>query len=284
MALTSNRCARSAQFFSFIAAMFFFCSINIDFIQEASADSVMLVPQKSKSKPAAPDHIYDEDVANNRQGASTQIQLLNQVQQLQEEVQQLRGIVEEQVYILDQLKKTTKEQYLDLDNRISKSPAKSDISNDISEPSQSDSSSETVPSDLSKAKPAEKKLYDEAQASIRSRDYQKAVDKLNSLLTDHPDGAYVSYAHYWLGEVNLALPEPQYQEAEIHFLKLLQRDAKHAKAPAALFKLGKLYDLTNQPQLSDKYFKRVIQQYPDDPAATLAKRYLEVIHSREKNE
>jgi len=45
-----------------------------------------------------------------------------------------------------------------------------------------------------------------------------------------------------------------------------------------------LYDLTNQPQLSDKYFKRVIQQYPDDPAATLAKRYLEVIHSREKNE
>lgn len=284
MALTSNRCAGSVRFFLFIAAIFFSCFISVNFIQEASADSVLLVPQKDKSKPAPQDHIYDDDAVSNRQGASTQIQLLNQVQQLQEEVQQLRGIVEEQVYILDQLKKTTKEQYLDLDNRISKLPAKSDISDDIAEPSKSDSLSKAVPSDLSKAKPAEKKLYDEAQASIRSRNYQKAVDKLNSLLTDYPDGAYVSYAHYWLGEVSLALPEPQYQEAEIHFLKLLQRDANHAKAPAALFKLGKLYDLSDQPQLSDKYFKRVIQQYPDDPAATLAKRYLEVVQSREKIE
>ena len=257
------------------------------FSQGLLAESVLLVPQKNKSKPTETQHVYDDDQTGTRQGNS-QLQLLNQVQQLQEEVQQLRGIVEEQVYLLDQLKKSTKEQYLDLDSRISKSSSSAPKADET--PSQEEkATTDPVPekdsqvkssADISKAKPEEKKLYDEAQASIKSRDYKKAIDKLNRLLSDHPDGAYVSYADYWLGEVNLALPEPNYQEAEIHFLKLLQRDSKHPKAPAALFKLGKLYDLTGQADLGNKYFKRVIQQYPDDPAATLAKRYLDVIKSR----
>lgn len=278
----------SHRYSKFVQARFLFAVLFLAFIagifssQRLMAESVLLVPQKSKK--SAETHVYDEDQASSRQG-NQQLQLLNQVQQLQEEVQQLRGIIEEQVYLLDQLKKTTKEQYLDLDARISKaslSSGSADVSN--AQPAANSAPEKTsktpLSSDLNKAKPAEKKLYDEAQASIKSRDYKKAIAKLNQLLSDYPEGVYLAYAHYWLGEVNLALTEPDYQEAEIHFLTLLQRDANHPKAPAALFKLGKLYDLTDQADLANKYFKRVIQQYPDDPAATLAKRYLEVIESR----
>ena len=50
--------------------------------------------------------------------ASGQWEIYNQLQQLQEEVQQLRGMVEQQNFEIEQLRKQQRETYRDLDMRI----------------------------------------------------------------------------------------------------------------------------------------------------------------------
>ena len=245
----------------------------------ASADAVLVVSDKEGesnvlvSRPFNGNAGQAASVASKSQ-ASAQWALINQIEQLQQEVQQLRGVVEEQTYMLEQFKKSSRDRYLDLDRRISQLSAA---------PSKSSAKVSTSDKDAVapvKASKGEKAIYQQAQKNIKAKRFPKAISLLNELLSDYPDGAYVSNAYYWLGEVNLALSTPNYQDAEIYFLKLLQRDAKHRKAPAALFKLGKLYDLTGQVALAEKYLGRVLQQYPQSGAASLARKYLDTMGSR----
>lgn len=245
----------------------------------ASADAVLVVSDKKEKSKVLISRPFDGkagQAANvaNKEHASAQWALINQIEQLQQEVQQLRGVVEEQAYMLEQFKKSSRDRYLDLDRRISQ------LSAAPSKPSAKASISDKDAAPLVKASKGEKAIYQQAQKNIKAKRFTKAISLLNQLLSEYPDGAYVSNAYYWLGEVSLALPTPNYQDAEIYFLKLLQRDAKHRKAPAALFKLGKLYDLTDQAALAEKYLGRVLQQYPQSGAASLARKYLDTMGSR----
>src|SRR5690606_37807098 len=54
------------------------------------------------------------------QGNSSEqtLELLNRINQLQTEVQSLRGLVEQQGFEIESLKKRARDQYLDLDSRI----------------------------------------------------------------------------------------------------------------------------------------------------------------------
>ena len=220
-----------------------------------------------------------------QQQMNAQWALVNQLDQLQQEVQQLRGIVEEQAYQLKQIKKGARERYLNLDGRIaalSAVPARpaalSGVQPSTANPGNSTvSASETVA--LTVAQSAEKALYDQARAQIKGRRYIEAVKTLLEMLEKYPEGAYVPYAHYWLGEVYLALAVPRYQDAEINFLTMLQSFPGHSKTPAVLYKLGKLYDKTDQPVLARKYLNRVADEYPRDSAAALAKNYLQEMMS-----
>ncbi|MBV1870356.1 MAG: tetratricopeptide repeat protein [Gammaproteobacteria bacterium] len=237
------------------------------------ADAVLIVSDKNKHVPVSRPFDANTGGSNNRQRAAEQWTLINQVEQLQQEIQQLRGTTEEQAYLLEQFKKSSRDRYIDLDRRISQlvtskaAPVAAKISSDNLAPQKNASAEEKV-------------LYGKAKKKIKVKQFDEAISLLNKLLIDFPEGAYASNAYYWLGEVNLALPAPDYQSAEIHFLKLLQRDARHRKVPAALFKLGKLYDMTGQAKLADKYLNRVIQQHSKSSAASLARKYLQAMGAR----
>jgi tol-pal system protein YbgF len=252
----------------------FLCASSI-----VSADAVLVVSDKKEKSNVLISRPFDGKVGHaanvaNKEQASAQWALINQIEQLQQEVQQLRGVVEEQAYMLEQFKKSSRDRYLDLDRRISQ------LNTVSSKASEKASISDKEAAPRVKASKGEKAIYEQAQKNIKAKRFPKAISLLNQLLSEYPDGAYVSNAYYWLGEVNLALTTPNYQDAEIYFLKLLQRDAKHRKAPAALFKLGKLYDLTGQAALAEKYLGRVLQQYPQSGAASLARKYLDTMGSR----
>ncbi|MBV1872805.1 MAG: tetratricopeptide repeat protein [Gammaproteobacteria bacterium] len=237
------------------------------------ADAVLIVSDKNKQVPVSRPFDANTGDSNNRQRAAEQWTLINQVEQLQQEIQQLRGTTEEQAYLLKQFKKSSRDRYLDLDRRISQLVSSKAVPVAAKMPSKN-----LTP--LKKASAEEEALYGKAKKKIKVKRFDDAISLLNQLLTDFPEGAYASNAYYWLGEVNLALPVPDYQSAEIYFLKLLQRDARHRKVPAALFKLGKLYDMTGQAKLADKYLSRVIQQHSKSSAATLARKYLQSMGAR----
>ena len=241
----------------------------------ASSDAVLVVSDKKEESNVIISRPLDAGTKEKQ--TSAQWELINQIEQLQQEVQKLRGVVEEQAYTLEQFKKSSRDRYLDLDRRVSQLNAAS------SKPSTTAVTNESKEKEVSSqptASNGEKALYEQAQENIKAKRFNKAISLLSQLLSEYPDGAYVSNAYYWLGEVNLALSTPNYQEAEIYFLKLLQRDANHRKAPAALFKLGKLYDLTGQTELAKKYLERVVRQHPQSDAASLARQYIDAMGSR----
>lgn len=245
---------------------------------QVSADAVLIVSDKKAKSGAPVSRPFEagQGAEQNKKQSSAQWEMINQIEQLQMEVQELRGTVEELSYMLEQFKKSSRDRYIDLDRRISK------LSN-TQRTQSTDKAPQALPSKAGipgNANPQEKALYKQAKKNIDSKRFRQAAGQLDELIQNYPDGAYVSNAHYWLGELNLAFPEPNYQEAEIHFLKLLQRDSSHQKVPAALFKLGKLYDLTGQKQLAIKYLERVVKQYPDDSSAGLARRYLKEMEQR----
>ena len=243
-----------------------------------SADAVLIVQDKKSKSNVLVSRPFIEAAgvaSSNKERASSQWTLISQVEQLQQEVQQLRGTVEEQAYLLEQFKKSSRDRYLDLDRRISQL----NVAKPNTNLPEKISTRSALPS-VGKATVEEKSLYKQAQKNIKAKRFSEAASLLNKLLSAYPSGAYVSNAYYWLGEISLAVATPSYQDAEIYFLKLLQRDATHQKAPAALFKLGKLYDLTGQPALAEKYLGRVLQQHPQSGAASLARKYLDAMSAR----
>ena len=124
---------------------------------------------------------------------------------------------------------------------------------------------------------AQKQAYEDAKVFVKERRLTESVDALKQLIVDYPQGAFVGYAHYWLGEVYLALDEPDEAQSEFHFNVVIDDHPDHPKTGATLFKLGKLYHQQNKPELAKQILKQAIAADPDGSVAELARNYLKLM-------
>tara|TARA_B110000046_G_scaffold185952_1_gene230723 strand:- start:1433 stop:2227 length:795 start_codon:yes stop_codon:yes gene_type:complete len=172
-----------------------------------------------------------------------------QLQVLQEEVQMLRGMVEELTYELQQVKQRQMEDYLDLDRRLSEviagTPAVQPTTAGQVVNSIAAQSSFTSPIGQSAgpalAETAAMKVdYDNASdLLLKQRDIEGAALAFNQHIIDFPSSRYVANAHYWLGEIYLL--QGQEELARQAFTAVIDEHATHSKAMDARFKLGKIY-------------------------------------------
>ncbi|CBL46868.1 Conserved hypothetical protein [gamma proteobacterium HdN1] len=219
--------------------------------------------------------------------ASGQWEIYRQLQQLQDEVQQLRGMVERQNFEIEQIRKQQRDTYRDLDMRINQGsgsaaggttgePAANAGLSDSAKPVANGAGSVigSANGQLNPATEEEKRAYTLALDNVKSKQYQKAISQLESLLTTAPNSQIVPNAHYWLGELYMVAQPTDLDRAKAHFQELLKYYADNPKVPDALFKLGKLSALRGENDRAKLYFNRVIKEFPDTQAATLAKDYL----------
>ena len=98
----------------------------------------------------------------------------------------------------------------------------------------------------------------------------------------YPGSTFVPSAYYWLGEfyLNAATPDPA--SAQKHFETVLARFPDHAKAPAALYKIGSILDLQGKPQEARKKMQELLAKYPKSPEAALADSYLKALETSSK--
>ncbi|MDX1696398.1 MAG: tol-pal system protein YbgF [Ketobacteraceae bacterium] len=211
-------------------------------------------PAPQPSQPAVPSNV--------------QWELYNQLQQLQQEMSELRGMVEQQAYQINQLKDQQRQRYLDLDHRINQlksSPA---------------SATTEQPADSQSAVPAasanfdDKKAYNDAIALMRERKFKDAIGLLEQVVEKAPQSEYLPNAQYWLGELYMALTPPDYETAKKHLITLLKDFKDHQKIPDALYKLGMLYNLQGEKTKARVTLEKVIADYPTRQAAKLAKQLL----------
>jgi len=211
---------------------------------------------------------------------SAQGELFMQLQQLQEEVSRLRGMLEEQQNEIQRLKQESLERYQDIDSRLSSGaaagaavqqnfPAGAINANQIPTPPAGQQAASAEPADPAK----EKLYYDAAFDLIKARDFDKASQAFNAFLRKYPNSQYAGNAQYWLGEVSLA--QGDLQAAGQAFAKVSQLYPQHAKVPDSLYKLADVEQRLGNTEKAKGILQQVIAQYPGSSAAQLAQRDLQ---------
>jgi len=207
------------------------------------------------------------------QQSSSQAELFLQLQQLQEEVARLRGLLEEQQNAFNKLQRESLERYQSLERRLASAPAARSTTA-ATPPTATD----TVKPPAAPSKPPadaeqEKLYYDAAFDLIKTRDFDQAEQALSGFLHRYPESQYAANAQYWLGEVYLV--KGQAEPARAAFAKVVKNWPKHAKVPDALYKQADAAQRLSQNDEAFRLLHEVIEKYPNSSAAKLAQRDLQ---------
>lgn len=221
--------------------------------------------------------------------ARNDVQLLTRLNQLQQEVQLLRGMIEEQVHSIETLEKRQRALYADLDKRIEKlktvaaqTPVDSlSLAPTNKIPTASLSQVATAPSltldiNSSEATLTDKSAYQSAYAYIKSKSYPQAVSAFQDFLTAYPESDLIPNAHYWLGE--LFLLDRNHQQAITSFNRVVSDHSAHPKAADAMVKLGIVNLELGKPVEASQIFNQVKAQFPRSAASRIAEARLNALN------
>lgn len=201
----------------------------------------------------------------------------NQLQQLQQEVEQLRGTLEEQSHLIEKLQNDLRTRYTDLDQRLAAQQEQ------LKQAASATAPASVAASDAAAAPSAtieeEKKAYLAAYETFRNGGPDKAIPPMLAFVKRYPNSTFTPNAYYWLGEFYLNASTPDQASAQKHFETVLGKYPDHAKAPAALYKLGSIADLQGKTADARKRMQELLTKYPKSPEAALADSYLKALEA-----
>ena len=216
---------------------------------------------------------------------SSNVDLLNQVNELRREVVALRSQVEELQHGISQLRETSRAQYLDADGRLNRleggmvapDPADGEggESLPVPVPDAADGADSPAPLPLPAQDPDERAAYEVAFGALRAGEYEQSAELFQQFLQAHPDGALAPNAHYWLGESYYVLED--YERAQREFETLIERFPEDSRAPRALLKVGLSQYGRQELDAAEQTLAGVVERYPGSDAAVTADDRLRVI-------
>lgn len=213
-------------------------------------------------------------------GISSQSELILLVLQLQEDIRYLRGELETTQHKLQRLEADSSDRYRDMDRRLSvlmQAAMDTDTLPPLSAPSDLQPVDVPSPSGIDTriiAEPAsadDQQAYDAAFSLVRAREFDQAISAFEAFVRRYPEHTNTANGYYWLGELHLAKDSPE--QAEIAFETVLQRFPYHHKVPDTLYKLGVAFSRLGEQERSRHMMQRVISEYPQSTAATLAQSF-----------
>ena len=222
-----------------------------------------------------------EEPSSSESLRQSQGELLLQIEQLRQETQALRGLIEELSYQLSQMSADQKTRYLDLDQRLGELVRiqKDAVAVKPTQPSASavrggfESSPATQ---VPVPEISDKDAYNTAFEMIRERKFDEALVALDSFVQVYPDSELVLDARFWRGQVFDVLGRDQ--EAIETFKGLALAAPDYRRILQVKVKLGKLL-IKNQDVINGrKILQEVITQSPESVEAGLASRELEKIN------
>lgn len=202
-------------------------------------------------------------VASSAPAPSMPNDIFYQLQMLQQEVQLLRGLVEEQQYELKRLKQQRLDDYLGLDRRMAAlAGGTSSVPSPVVETSAPESQGGTVatvtamPAVDGNAAPSELQRYRTAiDLALSKKDYVNAIAAFNQYLVDFPVGRYAANSQYWLGEIYLM--QGELEQARQRFALLLKEHAGSNKSADATYKLGVVYHRLGEAAKAQQFLVQV---------------------------
>ncbi len=115
------------------------------------------------------------------------------------------------------------------------------------------------------AEPDEKRAFDEAFATIRSGDFDKAVSQLTAFQKRHPASGYTDAVRFWLG--NAQYGRRDYKDAIATFRSFVNAAPDHPRAPEALLAIANSQAEMKDPRAARKTIDDLMKAYPKSEAA-----------------
>ncbi|GAA6152494.1 YbgF trimerization domain-containing protein [Pseudoteredinibacter isoporae] len=204
--------------------------------------------------------------------ANSQAQQFYQLQQLQEEVLQLRGLVEEQAFEIKRLKQQRMDDYLDLDRRLATLSKTAPSASPGAAVNPAATVANTVSSTAQAVSAGDLQDYRTAiDLVLHKQDYDQGEKLLLQHISNYPNSKFLPNSQYWLGQIYLI--KRDYEQAKQRFLIVKDQFPDHDKYIDAVFKLGKAYHLLGD----NANAMPNLQQAAKDPGSVggLAKSYLD---------
>lgn len=190
---------------------------------------------------------------------------------IRQEIQQLKGAVEELKYFYQEETKKNEKLMRDFDMRVT---SMEEITNQQSQ--QMKDFLHAAPAKASKAGSAnEDTLYRQALAEVNTQNFKQAITLFNDFMKKFPKSNLADNAQYWKGEALFALKD--YPNSVMEFQKVVTNYPKSDKVPGAILKQGYAFTEIKEYNDAKAFFQRVIAKYPQSSEAAIAKERIEKI-------
>jgi tol-pal system protein YbgF len=220
------------------------------------------------------------------------LDMIQQVDQISEDINLLRGDIEVQGNELGEIKKSQTVLYQDIDRRLrdlesrSQAPAAQltvppvpslPATGTSSSGSQAPSLAPAAAAQISTAPPqaGEREAYQAAFDTLKEGRYKEAKVELGAFLKQYPNSSFAGNAQYWLGEAHYVTRN--FDQGIVEFQKVMQTYPGSNKIPDAMLKLGYTYYELKQYPEAKAVLEDLRTRFPDETAARLAGKRLDRI-------
>lgn len=188
------------------------------------------------------------------------------LQQMQQELQKLRGELDVQANEINGLKMRQRDLLVDIDKRLRL----------VETQAQAAPAVMPAPAVVAPGAPAsaggtpeqERAAYQQAFDKLKEGRYDEAITLFRGVLNTYPNGKLTDNVQYWLGEANYVTR--RYREAVDEFTKIITNYPQSQKLPDALLKLGFSYYELGEWAKAREHLEQVVSRFPQSAAANMA--------------
>ncbi len=251
------------------------------------------------------DRLLKLERASGAQGDTADLVL--QIQQLQTQIAQMQGTIEEQNFQINEMKERQKVLYVDIDSRLAEIEKKAlNVSSNNNElvvdSAIADSGTETqsvtlaepvvrtsVDAQLStnslnqsslnaendNTDPAIEQMYQNAFSQLKAGRFNESARLFEDFIQQHPNHDLTDNSYYWLGESYYVTRN--YPLALSAFQSLEQRFPLSSKLADSLLKIGYTYHELEDYQQAQQALNKVVSSFPNESVARLAQNRLNLL-------
>jgi tol-pal system protein YbgF len=206
--------------------------------------------------------------------------MILELQQMREEVRELRGLVESQAQEIENLKRRQRDQYVDLDRRLSELAGSSAADASAAQPDTATSTGDADPAGVSSpsadtgtaaAAAAESPETADEPVAAPGPEIRAPIDEAPEVATLADPGSGVvreleeptAAEQQAYDQAFRALRETRYADAAEGFDRFLRDHPRSSYAPNALYWLGEVYYVTRDFETALEQFTKLQQTYPE---------------------
>ena len=207
------------------------------------------------------------------------LDMFARMEQLQQDLQELRGEMEVQTHMLKDMQRRQREQYLDIDRRLQQQENPSANGAPVATGSTATTPPmttapvyvppttppvrktpvEPVPGSMEQI--GEQAEYDTALATLREGRYPEAAQAFKKFLADHPGSTYADNANYWLGESYYVTRN--FDKAQGAFQNLVDTFPQSPKVSGSRLKIAYILYEKKDWAAARKELTALVSEYPD---------------------